>query len=613
MSRTLPNILCLVSEDCPPWSGPYGDPLARTPHLDRLAAEGVTYEAACCTSPVCAPSRFAILTGRHAESAPPAQQMTGFGPTPPGIHTTPQVLRDAGYYCTNSEKTHYNCDLDPETLWDETSATAHWRNRPEGAPFYAIFNTMVTHESCVFEPKPGPVGPGDVTVPPYLPDTQGIRQAKASYYNEMERMDAFMGARLAELEEDGLSDDTIVLYYSDHGSPLPRSKRFCYDEGLRVPLIVRVPPKWRHLLPLDPGSRQAGPVSLVDLFPSLAAVAGGAAPEGLHGVPFLGPDRRGRDFAFSGRDRMDEHYDMTRTLRGPRFRYIRNYAPHRIWGQHYAFAWLGQAYQDAERAHLEGRLDPVQDRFWQRKPAEELYDMAEDPDAIHNLADDPAHADTLRKMRAALDAQMVAIHDCGFIPEGSAAQDWTPSRDAKVYPLTEVMALAARAIRRDPAEAEGFMAALDHASPVMRFWAAQGLLMLAVEGHALPRGLADRMAREADPCVRVPLAEALGHAGDAPAQVTYLTKLAGGEGHPRLRLQALDALHWLPLMPEVSLPVVAGLAEDTDEYLRGSAGYLKLRLEGTYDPSSTVFRFDLFKPTGHAGTKGPADSDAATG
>lgn len=602
MTAERPNILCLVSEDCPPRLGAYGDPVARTPNLDALAHSGVTWDAANCVSPVCAPSRFALLTGRHPESVPPAHHMSALGSLPDEIVPYPVMMRQAGYYCTNNFKTHYNCDVDPAAIWDETSRAAHWRNRPGTQPFLAVFNCMETHESCVFNDFEGTVAPDAVTLPRYLPDTDGMRRSLASYYNHIEVMDAYMGERLRELDEAGIAEDTIVIYHSDHGSPLPRSKRFCYDEGLRTPLIVRVPQKWRHLLPHAPGSRIAAPVSLVDLLPTLASIAGTAPPPGIHGLAFAGEARSQRNHAPSGRDRMDEHYDLTRTLRGERFRYIRNYAPHRPWGQHYAFAWIAKGYQDYEAGHLGGTLDPIQDRFWQRKPAEELYDMAADPDAVTNLAVDPGHSDVLASMREALDAHMLAIHDCGFIPEGDPAEAWDASRDPEVYPLADVMAVAGRAIERAPTHADGFVATLDHGSAVMRFWAAQGLLMLAIEGTALPGGIDTVLAQEENPFVRVSLMEALGHAGDSERQVAALTGIAGNDDNNRLQLRAMEALHYLPLYPTISLDLMRHLAESSDEYVRGAAGYLKLRLEGAYEPTSPIFRFDLFRPGAQSGT-----------
>ncbi len=596
-----PNILCLVSEDCPPRLGAYGDPLAHTPFIDLLAREGVTYEVACSTSPVCAPSRYAILTGQHAEGAPPAEHMTAFGPPPPEFDTYPQLLRAAGYYCTNNAKTHYNVLLDPAELWNESSPRAHWRNRPEGSPFLAVFNSMETHESCVFRDQPGPLTADDVSIPAYLPDTDGVRLALARYYNRIGAMDRALDSRFEELVQDGLLDNTIVIYHSDHGSPLPRSKRFCYDEGLRVPLIIRVPEAWRHLLPLNPGTRVRDPASLLDLFPTFAAIANVAAPLHLHGVPLLGEARETREFAFSGRGRMDEHQDMTRTVRSSRYRYIRNYSPHRIWGQHYAFAWESPAYKDYEAAYLGGTLSAVEQRFWRTKPAEELYDMQADPDAVHNLAGAPEHRAVLNTMRTALDTHMLSIHDCGFLPEGSADAPWAMSRDPAHYPLADLMALAARAIRRDPTEADNFLAGLAHDAMPMRFWAAQGLLMLAVAGHPLPTATAAALEQEPDPYVRIPLLEALGHAGSPNASIAKLTEIVANMEEPRLRLQAVCALTWLPLRPDLSLDVITAAAGDVDEYIRGAAEYLRLRLINQYVPTSNVFKFDLYSGGAQAG------------
>lgn len=605
MSQSRPNILCIVSEDCPPWIGAYGDRVAVTPHLDRLAAQGVAWRVANCTAPVCAPSRFAILTGRHAEAVPPAQHMAAFGPFPPDLPTYPEMLRAAGYYCTNNSKTHYNADIDPHRIWDETSETAHWRKRPADAPFLAVFNTMLTHESCTFAPKPGATDLAQVRVPGYLPDTIGMRESLVRYYNQIARMDAFMGERLAELDADGLAEDTVVFYYSDHASPLPRSKRFCYDEGLGVPLVVRVPERWRHLLPAQPGTMiEDHPVSLVDLFPTQLAVAGIATPPGLHGQPFLGPQAAPRDYVFGARDRMDERYDFTRTVRSARYRYLRNYTPHRPWGQHYAFAWEGAHYQDYEAAHLADTLDAAQQVFWQAKPAEEFYDLEVDPDAIDNRIADPALADLIAAHRQALDAHMLAIRDCGFIPEASPLERWAAHADETAYPLAQVMALAATAIARQPDHLPTLNAALADANPVLRYWAAQGLLMLAIDGCPLPPDLSVRAADEAEPTVWIALAEALGQAGDGDAQATALVAFIDRSVDPRLRLQALNALTAMPHDPAISLPMAQRLGDDADEYVRGAAGYLALHLDRTYTPASKIFRYDLFKPTGHSGLPG---------
>jgi arylsulfatase A-like enzyme len=221
----------LVSEDNNPWIGAYGDSLARTPNIDALAARGLLYRNAFSAAPVCAPSRFAILTGVHAESCAPANHMRARARLDGELRTYPEYLREAGYYCTNNDKTDYNCDVDAAAIWNESGKNAHWKNRPEGAPFLAVFNLGTTHESSLFQPVAGAVTLTEVRVPAYLPDTPEIRQDFASYYNLIERMDGELGARLRELEDAGLLDDTIVFYYSDNGGALPRTKRYCHDQG----------------------------------------------------------------------------------------------------------------------------------------------------------------------------------------------------------------------------------------------------------------------------------------------------------------------------------------------------------------------------------------------
>ncbi|BCH35268.1 sulfatase [Mesorhizobium sp. L-8-10] len=602
-AKDRPNIVCLVSEDYPPRLGAYGDPVARTPNLDRLAAEGVTWENANCTSPVCAPSRFAILTGRHAESCPRAQHMQTRAHLPASFDTYSGLMRKAGYYCANNFKTHYNCDVDPDAIWDECSPRAHWRGRAPDQPFMAVFNAMATHESCTFQPQEGAVHPRDVVLPSYLPDTPGMRESLARHYNAATRMDAEMGMRLRELEEDGLAQDTIVFYFSDHGSALPRSKRYLYDEGLRVPMIVRVPQKWRHLLPHAPGSRLAAPVSLVDLFPTFLAIAGIEPPQGLQGRVFVGPGCVDRTYVFAGRHRMGERYDLSRTVRSRRYRYIRNYQPHRPLGQHVAYEWLGAHYQDYEQARLDGGLDLVQGRFWGRKPFEEFYDLQADPDATVNLAGQAEHADALDAHRTALDEHMLAIHDAGFIPEHSPLEGWEAAHDPALYPLEDVLALAASSARADPAGRDRLVAGLGHASAVMRYWAAQGLIGLAVQGHALPDEVAQRCATETDIHVVIALSEALGTAREPEPWVRRLTGILEAGPDPRVRLQAMEALTCMPLRPAISLAVVDSFNEVHDQYLRTGSIYLSQLLRGTYRPRNVIFdegRLDARAQTGAA-------------
>ena len=513
-----PNILWLVSEDNNPFLGCYGDTLAHTPNIDGLAKRGLLFRHTFSAAPVCAPSRFGILTGVHPESCAPANQMRAVAALPSWLKTYPEYLREAGYYCTNNAKTDWNCNADAAKIFDESSAQAHYKNRPAGKPFFAIFNHMTSHESSLMgagqrgggagqragsgAPAPaaaeGRVKPSDVRVPAYMPDTPEVRADRADYYNIIERMDGEIGARLKELEEAGLADDTIVFYYSDNGGVLPRSKRYCYDEGLRCAMVVAFPPKWQHLAPAKMGTVVETPVSYVDLAPTLLSLVGTPVPRYMQGTAFAGPQARSRGrYAFGMRNRMDERYDFVRAATDGRFHYIRNYTPHRTF-QHGAYQWQAKGYQSWEREWRAGHLNEVQRRFFQGpRPFEELYDLQADRDEVHNLAEVPAHAERLKAMRKALDDHMIAVNDNGFIPEGVPLEGYEPSRDTAAYPLPRLMELAAKAGARDPKHVAEFTSLLGDANPVVRHWAAQGLLMLGDKAAPAKAGLIAMMQGDA--------------------------------------------------------------------------------------------------------------------
>lgn len=589
-TRRRPNILWLVSEDNFPFIGAYGDRLAHTPTIDALAASGVRYANAFSNAPVCAPSRYAIITGMCPESAGPAQHMRAEGRVPAFLQGFPKYLRDAGYYCTNNAKTDYNAVLDMKAMWDESSETAHWRNRPQDAPFFAVFNFMTTHESRMFRETPGRIHPVEVSVPAYLPDTPEVRRDIASYYNLMERMDGEVAAHLAALDAAGLADDTIVFYYSDNGGVLPRSKRYCYEAGMRISLVVKAPAKWAHLLPAAPGAVVEAPVGLMDLGPTVLSMAGLAPPSYMHGVPFAGSRRvKRRTYMFGGRDRMDERYDFMRTVRDERYRYIRNYAPHRIYGQYTAFEWQMDSYRSWESQHRARKLNEVQERFFREKPAEEFYDVAADPDQIRNLIAAPEHRRRIAKMRAALDAHMLAVNDNGFIPESSPLEGYDTSRAAGAYPLERVMRLAARAIVRDSRNIAEFGALLADSNEVVRYWAAQGLLMLKEKAAPAREALSACLENDASLPVRIVSAELLAVLGPSEVPVRYLSELLGTHSHPRIRLQAVNALTFIGEPARQALAAIKAAARDNDTYVANAARYLSLVLEGTYTPASQIY------------------------
>lgn len=599
-----PNILWIVSEDNNPYIGAYGDPLAHTPTIDGLARKGLLFRNVYSNAPVCAPSRFGILTGVYPESCAPANHMRARAHLPAELRTYPELMRAAGYFCTNSAKTDYNCDVDPARIWDGQGKEAHWRSRGDKTqPFMAVFNYETTHESRLFQPTPGRVKPDMVSLPPYLPDTPGIRQDFASYYNLMEKMDGQLAERLAELEADGLADDTIVFYYSDNGGVLGRSKRYCYDEGLRCAMVVYVPPKWQHLMPGRPGTEIKSPVSFIDLAPTVLALAGAAQPAQMTGKPFLGRSAQPQRLAFGMRNRMDERIDFQRTVTDGRWRYIRNYMPHRPWGQHEAFEWLAKGYQDWEQAHLDGRLNAVQNRFFQTKPYEELYDLAADPHQIHDLASDPAHRRTLAGLSKALDAQMVAIHDNGFVPEGMAGEGWAASRDPALYPLAELMVLARTAARGKADGLPALRAASRHRAGAMRYWAATGLLIL---GAAAAPARSDLRALLADPepQVRIVAAEALAGLGETDRAVPVLVALATPPQPWQVRLYALNALTFIGPAAMPALGIARAAKDDSSEYIKNAGRYLALKLTGAYTPQTQVFDYEGFMKKVRAG-QGP--------
>lgn len=438
MKNRRPNILWVSFEDTNPFYGCYGDRVARTSNLDRLAAQGCRWPQAYSTAGVCAPARSAVITGMYAISigthhmrtthTHPAQpeMPTPYSAVPPHyVKCFPEYLRAAGYYCTNNQKTDYQFNP-PMSAWDELSDTAHWRNRPDPKqPFFAVFNLERTHESGMWPGKwPGKEGrptfdPKAVKVPPYFPDTPKVREALAMMYTNIEYNDRRLGELLRQLEDDGLAGNTVVFNWSDHG-PLPRGKRWPYDSGIHVPMIVRWP---GHL---KGGSVSRRLVSTVDLGPTVLSIAGVEIPRHIQGQAFLGPQAAApRKYVYASRDRHDEAYDMVRAVRDTRFKYMRNYYP----GQPY-LPWIPYLnrhpiMQEMWRLHMAGKLKGPQTlMFAKDRPAEELYDTKSDPYEIRNLVGRREYRRVLERMRSALDGWLEEVGDMGRIPEAEMVRRW---------------------------------------------------------------------------------------------------------------------------------------------------------------------------------------------
>ncbi|MEE2658175.1 MAG: sulfatase [Candidatus Latescibacterota bacterium] len=454
------NILWISLEDTSPRFGCYGDEVARTPNLDRFAGEGCRFPNAFSVAGVCAPSRCAVITGMYPTSIGSHHMRTSHRnenvpelPTPYSVCPPPPVkcfteyLRGLGYFCTNNQKTDYQFDP-PLTAWDELGPEAHWHHRPDGAPFFAVFNPTVTHESGMWPEKRRETGlttdPDAVSLPPYLPDTRKCREALAQHYDNLELADRRVGELLAEIETDGLSDNTLVFIWSDHGEGLPRGKRWPYDAGIRIPLIVKGHPA------LVPGSVSDQLVSLIDLGPTMLSLAGAQIPRHMQGRPFLGPQCRRRDYIYASRDRHDEFYDRVRAVRDRRYKYMRHYHPELPYLPWNPYRNRHPVMQEMWRLYAGGELTGPERLLFEPRPVEELYDTEADPFEMVNLAGDADHQAILERMRQALDEWIAEVGDLGEIAEEMMVAAWHPGGQQPTTAPVQTIVLGADHPGREP-------------------------------------------------------------------------------------------------------------------------------------------------------------------
>ena len=568
-----PNILWITCEDINPHLGCYGDKYSVSPNLDALAKRGMIFTHAWSNGPVCAAARTTIISGMYPPSTG-GEHMRSSVPMPQGCKMYPQFLREAGYYCTNHTKEDYNLQK-PEGVWDDTKQSAHWRHRKPGQPFFAIFNFLTTHESQIRKPGHKLVhDPEKAPVPPYMPDTPEVRHDWAQYYDNITTMDGEAAVLLKQIADDGLADDTIIMFYGDHGAGMPRSKRWPFNSGLNVPLIAYFPPKWQHLAPKNysTGGKSDELVGFIDLAPTLLSIIGQKAPDYMQGRAFAGQFAKpAPDFMFGFRGRMDEVYDLVRSVTDGRFVYVREYMPHLIYGQHNTYMFLMPTTQVWRRMFDEGKLDETQSHFWKIKPVEELYDLQNDPWEIHNLALDGKHP-ALEKLRIAEQQQAERIRDLGFIPEAERirmAAGKSP-RDAaqsdQDYPFSEVFALARQASDLTQTDPAPFVTALSHNNAIMRYWGALGLGMRAEfkapgEHETLLKLLADE-----SPSVRITAAEVLGTFGSTDDLAKSLDVLLVSADYKKSGLySAVEALNSLHRLGKKTIPVrdkIAALPQD---------------------------------------------------
>ena len=538
-----PNIVWISCEDISQHLGCYGEEFSVTPNIDQLAKESVRYTRAFTVHGVCAPSRSGIITGMYPSSLW-SVNMRCRALKPDSIKCFPQYLREAGYYCTNKSKEDYNFKTPKET-WDQSNRRAHWQNRPESKPFFAVFNFESTHESGLWNsadfdnthPKRLKTSqwqkPGNMKVPSIYPDTPVVRRDFARLFERITEFDYFVKDRIEELKQAGLYEDTIIFIWSDHGNGLPRAKRWLYDSGTLVPLIIRIPERFRVNKQGRPNTTDDQLVNLIDLGPTVLNLAGLAAAEHMQAQAFLGPNLSAkRNYIFGARQRIDENYDMVRSVRDNRYRFIRNFNPFRPYLPYLEYAEICNTMKEMRRLYAEGMLNKVQTQWMaDRRPAEELYDLENDPWETKNLADDPKYASIKKRLEKALEDWMIQTRDTGLLPEPlmtKLAKEYgseyaifqQPGGKERVKRLLQLATIASEPKQSDKAV---IYDALESNDPAGRYWALTAL------GQLKPYKDKDiqkfqKAASDTDASVRIAAARSLYWAGRKKQAVELIEK-----------------------------------------------------------------------------------------
>jgi len=545
-----PNIVWIVCEDMNPILGCYGDTLARTPNIDRLAETGIVFRHAYASAPICAPARSCLITGVYPTSmgTPHLRQEQTL---PENLKPFPRYLSENGYFTTNQNKTDFN--FSPQGVFDYHKEDLYpWRQRQPGQPFFSFFNIGDTHEGPSNSsdkyreitknlPPEAFTDPGKVTLPPYYPDTPEMRKLWARYYDLAAAMDVKVGQILLNLEEDGLMENTIIFFFSDHGHGFPRYKRWLNITGLHVPFVVRIPEKYRHLTKNTPGTESHDLVSFVDFAPTVLNLAGVNIPEYMNGKPFLGKNlSEPHRYLFASRDRADDMYEVSRAVHDKEFIYIRHFLPHLPYIQSGIINSDGKdSYRELRRVHRAGELPPSGEVMWHAKPVEELYDLKTDPMELNNLAGSVEYEAKLQEMRGLLKSTILDTRDACFLfePEMMMRSEGTTTyemaQDPTTYDLEKILETA-EMVGKGPASE--MAARLTDPDSGVRFWAVTGLRNNLSEARPYVREIS-RLLNDTSPTVQIAAAELLCNLGHSK-EALHVLELYITDAQPWLALYA---------------------------------------------------------------------------
>ena len=531
-----PNIVWINAEDMSPHLGCYGHPDADTPIIDAIAKEGIVYRNAFATAPICSPARSCLATGLYATSMG-TQHLRCEIQIPARVVPLAKRLQQHGYFCTNTGKSDYN--FSPDGIWDAWSNdVAPWRGRQRGQPFFGFITVGETHEGRInfidrYQqataqlPDDRKHDPDAVFIPPFYPDSAEIRRIFARMHDLATVFDLKVGEVVETLKKDGDWENTILFVFGDHGNGLPRYKRWLNDSGLRVPLVIHVPEKYRHLVPesdridAEGSSRQRLSnrlVSFVDFPATALRMAGVEVPRLLQGTPFLGAQTlAARKYVYGARSRADDMFEVSRSVFDGQFLYVRHFLPHVPYVQRSViFDDRKSAFRELRRLHLKGDLDEHAARMWvDRKPVEELYDLDADPHELSNLAESEYHQEVKERLQQVLVRWILSHRDSGFLPESEyqrrAMASGTTPMDVVHDPSFDLTAVVDTAwMVGDPNVSPDDLAiGLEHQEAGVRYWSAIGLLAHPGELTTRAREGLERCLNDDSPSVRISAAEAL--------------------------------------------------------------------------------------------------------